>query len=159
MKKEKTALAIINALPSNKEQVELFRRNLKNEILSNTVNPLPVLVHLKFIEKVIGDVLKDEEVDLHFLKEFQLYDKDEKVVVNGAELRQQETGVKYLYKDCGDPQWNDLDAKITKLEAEKKEREKFLQNIPYDKGTVDPDTGLFITRPPKTSHTKVICKL
>jgi len=154
-----STLSTISVLPSNKEQVALFARNLKNEILANDKNPLPILVQLQAIKKVIEDVLTDEEIDYHFLKEFLLYDKDEKVVVNGAELRQSEVGVKYAYPDCGDPVWNDLNKKIEELTAKKKEREKMLQNIPYDKGIVDPDSGVFITRPPKSSKTKVICKL
>ena len=154
-----TTLSTISVLPSNKEELVRFTKSLKYEILANDKNPLPILVQLKFIEKAIDDILKDEEIDYHWLKEFLLYDKDEAVVVNGATLRQSEVGVKYLYKDCGDPVWNDLNKEIEALTEQRKEREKFLQNIPYDKGTVDPDTGLFITRPPKTSKTKVIVKL
>ena len=157
--KMETTLSTISVLPSNKEQVQIFTRKLKDEILANDKEPLKILVQLKCIEKTIADLLKDDELDYHFLKEFLLYDKDEKVTVNGADLRQQETGVKYLYKDSGDPVWNDLEKEINKLSEKKKEREKFLQNIPYDSGIVDPDSGVFITRPPKTSHTKVIVKL
>ena len=154
-----TALSTISVLPSNKEQVVTFVRNLKNEILANDKNPLPILVHLKFIEKTIAEILKDEEVDYHFLKEFLLFSKDEKVIVNGAELRSSEVGVKYMYEDSGDPVWNDLNKQSKDIAEKKKEREKFLQNIPYDVGTVDPITGVFITRPPKTSKTKVVVKL
>ena len=154
-----TALSTISILPNNKEQVKVFTRQLKDEILANTKDPLKILIQLKFIEKVIADVLKDEELDLHFLKEFLLYDKDEKVTVNGAELRSSEVGVKYLYKDCGDPEWNDLEKQINELSEKKKEREKFLQNIPYNEGVVHPPTGVFITRAPKTSHSKVIVRL
>lgn len=154
-----TALSTISVLPSDKLEVVQFTRKLKSEILANSKNPLPILVHLKFIEKVISDILKDEDLDNHFLKEFLLYDKDEKVTINGADLRSGEVGVKYLYKDSGDPVWNDLEKKINELTEKKKEREKFLQNIPYDNGVVDPDSGLFITRPPKSSKTKVIVKI
>lgn len=150
-----SVISTISVLPSNKEQVVLFSRTLKYEILANDKNPLPTLVQLKCIEKAIAEVLKDEEVDLHFLKEFLLYDKDEKVIVNGATLSQSEVGVKYLYEDCGDPIWFDLEKQISELTEKRKEREKFLQNIPYDKGTADPETGLFITRAPKSSKTKV----
>jgi hypothetical protein len=154
-----TTLSVINLLPSNKEQLQKFVRIVKDEILANDKEPLKILVQLKFVEKTIEDILEDEEIDLHFLKEFLLYDKDEEVIINGAKLRQSEVGVKYLYPDCGDPIWNDLNKQIKELTEKKKEREKFLQNIPYDQGTVDPETGLFITRPPKTSKTKVVCKL
>jgi hypothetical protein len=154
-----TTLSVINLLPSGKEQVAKFVRAFKDEILANNTDPLKSLVQLKYAEKTIAEILKDDEIDYHFLKEFLLYDKDEKVIVNGATLTQSEVGVKYKYPDCGDPVWNDLNKQIEELTEKKKEREKFLQNIPYDKGTVDPDTGLFITRPPKSSKTKVVVKL
>jgi hypothetical protein len=152
-------LSVINLMPSGKDQVAKFVSILRDEILANNTDPLKILVQLKYVEKTIGDILKDEEIDYHFLKEFLLYDKDENVIVNGAILRQSEVGVKYDYQNTGDPVWNDLNKQIEVLSDKRKEREKFLQNIPYDKGTVDPDTGLFITRPSKSSKTKVIVKL
>lgn len=154
-----TTLSVINLMPSGKEQVSSFVRTIKSEILANDKNPLPILVQLKYAERTIAEILKDDEIDDHFLKEFQLYNKDENVIVNGAELRQGETGSKYLYADSGDPVWNDLNSQIEELTKKRKEREKFLINIPYDNGVVDPETGLFITRPPKTSKTKVIVTL
>ena len=150
-----TALATISTLPSNKAELKQFTRMLKDEILANDKDPLKILVQLKFAEKVIEDVLKDDEIDLHFLKEFELYEKERTIEVNGAKLSQSEVGVKYDYNASGDPKWMDLDKEIKDLTEKKKEREKFLQNIPYDAGIVDSDTGVFITRPPKTSKTKV----
>ena len=154
-----TALSTLNILPSNKEQVVLFSRKLKDEILAAEHDPLKILVQLKMIEKIIADTLKDDEIDYHFLKEFLLYEKEKTIEVNGAKLSQFETGVKYDYNASGDTKWMDLDKQISELTEKRKEREKFLQNIPYDKGVVDPDTGFFITRPPKTSKTKVKVQL
>lgn len=150
-----TALATLAVLPGNKEEVKLFSRKLKDEILAADHDPLKILVQLKMIEKVLEDVLKDEEIDHHFCKEFDLYGKEKVIEVNGAKLQQVETGVKYRYEDSGDPVWFDLEKRSKELAEKKKEREKFLQNIPYDQGVVDPDTGVFITRPPKISKTKV----
>lgn len=150
-----TALSTISVLPANKEQLKVFSRKLKDEILANDRDPLKILVQLKFIEKLLEDVLKDEEIDYHFLKEFLLYEKEKVVEVNGAKLSQSEVGVKYDYNASGDPKWFDLEKQIKELTEKKKEREKFLQSIPYDQGVVDPDTGVFMTRPPKSSKTKV----
>lgn len=72
-----TALSTISVLPSGKEQVQVFVRKLKDEILANDKDPLKILVQLKYIEKTIAEVLKDEDLDYHFLKEFLLYDKNE----------------------------------------------------------------------------------
>ena len=153
-----SALSVINTLPSTKVEVAMYVRKIKSEILANDKNPLPILAQLKMAEKTIKEILADDDIDNHFLKEYLLYDKDEKVTVNGVEMRAGETGVKYNYPDCGDPVWNDFNNQIKALTEKCKEREKFLQNIPYE-GTVDPGTGLFITHPTKSSKTKVICVL
>jgi hypothetical protein len=153
-----TALSTINVLPSGKLEVAQFVRQIKSEILANDKNPLPILVQLKMAEKTIKEILTDDDIDNHFLKEFLLYDKDEKVIVSGAELRSGETGVKYDYKASGDLAWVDLDKQIVELTEKRKQREIFLVTLP-DGGMVDPDSGLFITRPPKSSKTKVIVKI
>ena len=155
----KTALSTLSILPSNREQLKAFSSQLKDEILANDKDPLKILVQLKFIEKLIEDVLKDEGIEYHFLKELLLYDKEKVVQVGGAKLMQTEVGVKYDYEASGDPKWFDLDKQAKEIAERKKEREKFLQGIPYNEGVVDPDTGVFITRPPKTSKTKVKCVL
>jgi hypothetical protein len=150
-----SALSTISILPSTKEQVKVFSRQLKDEILANDRDPLKILVQLKMIEKIIEDILKDEEIDLHFLNEFLLYGKEKVLEVNGAKLQQTEVGTRYQYEDSGDLKWNDLNKQLIEITEKKKEREKFLQNIPYESQFVDPDNGLFITRPPKTSKTKI----
>ena len=152
------ALTTINTLPSTREQLKVFSRMLKDEILANDKDPLKILVQLKYAEKVIKDILSDKDLDYHFLKEFLLYEKEKEIEVNGAKLRQQETGVKYDYEACGDPVYFDLMKQINELTDKRKEREKFLQNVPHE-GTVDPGTGVFINKPPKSSHTKVIVKI
>jgi len=154
-----TALQTLSILPSNKEQVKTFSHMLKDEILAADHDPLKILVQLKVIEKVIADILKDEEIEYHFLKEFLLYEEEKIIEVNGAKLSQSETGVRYKYEDCGDPEWFDLNDQIEKLTEKRKEREKFLQNIPYESQFVDPKSGVFITRPPKVSKTKVKVQL
>lgn len=150
-----TALSTLSILPSNRDQLKTFSRMLKDEILASDKDPLKILVQLKFIEKLIEDILKDENIEYHFLKEFFLYEKEKIIEVGGAKLMQSEVGVKYDYEASGDPKWLDLDKQAKEIAEKKKEREKFLQSIPYDNGVVDPDTGVFITRPPKTSKTKV----
>ena len=150
-----TALSTLSVLPSNRDQIRSFSRQLKDEILSGNTDPLKALVQLKFIEKMLEDILKDEELDHLFVKELQLYGKEKTVEIAGAKLMQTEVGTRYDYEASGDPKWFDLKKESTEVSERLKEREKFLQTIPYDAGVVDPDTGVFITRPPKTSHTKV----
>ena len=151
-----TALSIIKILPENKEQIATFIQSAKSELMSGSVkSPLKVKVQLTFLKKMVETLLEDDDVNNCFLKEFFLYDKDEKVEINGTSLRVQETGVKNDYKASGDLQWIELDNQIVKLTEQRKEREKFLVTIPLE-GVTDEKTGLYITRPPKSSQTKVI---
>ena len=155
-----TALSTISVLPATKDEVVRFRKQLKDEILSGTQDVLKIKVQMTLMQRIFDETLKDDDIDEACVNEFQKYSSKEKVVVLGAELRQQETGVKYEYEACGDVKWLDLDAKIKELTEKRKEREKFLQNIPKDEvGIVDPDNGNFITRPPKSSKTKIIVKI
>lgn len=151
-----TTLSVINLMPSGKDQIAKFVKTIKSEILANDRDPLPILVQLKYIEKTIGEILKDDDIDAHFLNEFLLHGNEKVFEVNGAKLSQSETGVKYDYKNTGDLKWIELDKQIAELTEKRKEREKFLQSIPYDAGVVDAETGLFITKPAKSSKTKVI---
>ena len=150
-----TAIGTLSVLPSNRDQIKTFSRMLKDEIMGGNVDPLKTLVHLKFIEKMLADILKDEELDNLFVKELDNYGKEKVVEIAGAKLMQTEVGTRYDYEASGDPKWFDLKKQSTEASERLKEREKFLQTIPYDQGVVDPDTGVFITRPPKTSKTKV----
>lgn len=148
-------LSVINLLPSGKEQLATFVRSIKSEILSGDKEVLPILIQLKMAEKTIAEILKDEEIDAKFLNERQQYSDKEEVKINGAEIRIGETGVKYQYAASGDINWIDLDKQIAELTEKRKQREKFLISLPAE-GTVDPVTGLYITRPPKSSKTKCI---
>jgi hypothetical protein len=153
-----SALSTISVLPSNRKEMEAFKWDIKRDLKGGVVkNPLEVKVKLTILKDLISEILEDDEVDEVFLKEYHLY--SEKIVkVNGAELTEREVGVKYAYEDSGDPNWNFLTAEFKKVSELKKKREKFLQTLD-EKGTVDPETGVFITRPPKSSKTKVVCTL
>lgn len=140
-------------MPSCKDQITTFVRSIKSEILSGDKNVLPVLIQLKMAEKTIDEILKDKEIDEAFLNEYHGYSIKEAVIINGAEIQEGNFGTKYDYKASGDLQWIKLDEKINKLIKQRKEREKFLVTIPVE-GVTDEKTGLYITRPPKSSVTK-----
>lgn len=151
-----TALSTINILPSNKKELQKFFKSAKAELISGSLkDPLKIKVQLTYMKKLAELLLEDDDIDHVFLNEFLLYEAEKIIEINGAKLMQGEVGVKYDYPKCGDPVWDDLDKAIKELTEKKKEREKFLQNIPYDNGIVDPETGVFITRPPKYGKTKV----
>lgn len=152
-----TALTTINEFPSTRDELKRFIGIVKSEILVNK-EPLKVLVQLKYIEKTIADLLKDEDIDSLFLHEAQQYSEKEQIVISGAKLNIQEAGTKYDYASSGDPVWIDLDKQINDLSEKKKEREMMLKALP-EEGLVEPSTGLYINRPPKSSKTKVAVRI
>jgi len=152
-----TALSTISVLPSEKLEVAQFARMLKSEILANDRDPLMILKHLKLIQKTLDDVLTDNEIDEHFLTEAEKY-KEKTFKHLDCEFSIMETGVKTDFKECGDSKWFDLQKKLTDLKKELKDRENFLKALPYE-GTVDPVNGNFLTKPTRTSKTKVTITL
>jgi hypothetical protein len=153
-----TALSTISILPSNKEELAVFGRMLKDEIIADDKETLPILGKLKIIEKLVKDILEDKDVKDRFKTDRLRYSEKEIVKLNGIDFSLREVGVKYDYNASGDAKWMDLDKIIKELTDQRKEREKLLQNLPPE-GLVDPDNGNFITRPPKTSETMVIVKI
>ena len=153
-----TALSTLSTLPSNNDELYRFSRLLKDEIIADDNETLPILGKLKIIEKVVKNILEDKEVKSRFLADRQRYSDKEMVKYNGIEFSVREAGVKYDYNASGDLKWMDLDKKIKELTESRKEREKLLQNLSAE-GLVDPDNGNFITRPPKSSETIVVTKI
>lgn len=151
-----TALSNITVLPSDKLELAIFTRKIKSEILANDRDPLLILKQLKFVEKLIKDLLVDKELDDHFLSEAEKY-KEKTFNHIDCKFTVAETGVKYDYNATGDPVWFDLNKEIVKLEEDIKGREKFLQNA--GEGFVEPKSGVFVIAPPRTSKTKVTVTL
>lgn len=154
-----SALSTISVFPETRKEMDAFKWDIKRDLKAGIVsNPLKVKVQLTMLKTLIEELLEDEDVDLVFLKEFELYDAEREIAINGAKLMKREVGVKYDYDSSGDPVWNKLNKVAKEVTDEKKRREKLLQSMD-DKGMVDPETGVFISKPVKTSKTKVVCVL
>lgn len=152
-----TALSTISELPSEKLELEQFKRMLKSEILANDRDSLGILKQLKFIEKTIADILTDKDIEDHFLTEAEKY-KEKTFDHLGVKFTVQEVGTKYQYDASGDAIWFDLTKEAETVKEKLKARETYLKSIP-DEGTVCPVNGNFLTRPPKTSKSKVTVRI
>jgi hypothetical protein len=150
------ALSTITVLPSTQSELASFKRQIKAEILANDRDALEILKQLKFVEKLIADLLVDKDLEDHFLNEAEKY-REKTFNHIGCDFTVAETGVKYDYKATGDPVWSDLNKKLETLKANIKVREKFLQNAGM--GFVEPEFGVFVNAPPRTSKTKVTVTL
>lgn len=151
-----TTLSTISALPTSRKQIESFVYMLKTEILASK-NPLQEFVKLKYAERTFEEILKDSDIKEAVLNEFYLYEKEKIIEILGAKLNLSEVATKYDYAGSGDSVWLNLEKQIAELTEKKKARETLLKALP-EEGMVDAQTGLYITRPPKSSETKVIVK-
>lgn len=79
--------------------------------------------------------------------------KSEKRAVHGNDITEQMVGVRYSYKDCNDPIWNELNEKI-------KQREAFLKTIVGSKQELIEETGevVQIFEPTKSGKLSLIIK-
>ena len=119
-----SAISQLYNLPSDKKEGEAFAEMLKKEIPAER-NPLNVLVILKVLEKVLKDVLTDDDIDAAFLKDFEQHAKDNKLLVNGVNITSQEYGAKYDYS--GDEKWREYESRIKYLTDLKKKLEETLK--------------------------------
>jgi len=120
-----TAVDQLFNLPSDKVEGDVFAEMLKKEIPAQR-NPLNILVILKVFEKVLKDVLTDDEIDAAFLEDFRQHAEDNKLLVNGATLTSQEMGGKYDYSS--DTVWTELDEKMKHYLFLMKDRENYLKD-------------------------------
>jgi hypothetical protein len=154
---EERALSTITVFPSNKTEIAMYSRKLKSEILASNDDPLEILKQLKIVESVIADILKDTDIERHFLAEAYKY-VEKTFDHKGVKFTIGEVGVKYDFSECGDPGYFDLVKQSEEIKEKLKAREEFLKTIP-DEGTVDPGTGVFINKATKSSKSKVTVRL
>jgi hypothetical protein len=151
-----STLSTITIFPSNEAELKHYISTIKGEILSGTIDPLSALKQLKYAEKTIAALLKDAELEGHFLEEAEKYGKSFEHL--GIKFTVQEVGTKYDFSGCQDSFYDDLIQTKTTVDAKIKEREAFLKTVPED-GIVNGDTGEVIFRASKSSQTKVVVRL
>jgi len=130
-------------------------------ILENGESALSYAEMFSFVGE-IEDILKKKEDDNGKNKfadlvrdEIQKSSDDGKSVTTkfGTKFSLAETGTKYSFDGCGDPEWDSLDKEIAPLLLKKKEREEFLKKLKSPLDVLDKTSGEIITiHPPvKTS--------
>ena len=149
-----TTISVINVMPSNKAEIKTFVQDVKERILSGDENPLKIAAQLKAMEEVIDELRKDKEIRDMILNAAEKEGKTSKSF--NAEFQIKETGVKYDFSVCGDPEWEDLNKEIEPIKAKIKERETFLKVVKNQFSTTD---GIVINPPVKTSTTTVTVTL
>lgn len=131
-------LSVINELPSTGTQITAFVRSCKEQILSGEVDPITALVQLRAAEKALSELASDNDIIQVAVTEFEKM-QAKAIEVNGAKIEKVETGVRYDYTVCNDPEWNALKLQEDEIASKRKARESILK-IPRQP-QVDTATG------------------
>lgn len=130
----------VSQIASKATQRELTQSFIE-QITEGEKNPLDVVIAVRAAAEVLANVTKDDRVREAVLAEI---DKNggKTVSRNGVRFDQRETGVKYDYSDCCDPEYKRLSEELAALQEKVKERQKFLLGVPTEGlPMVDQETG------------------
>jgi len=140
----------------NKSNYKAMATQLAEVVEQGIVSPLDAYTRLKAIEAMVSEARK--LIDASAKVELSKYDKQEKVVFNGYELTQRESGVSYDFSVCNDAEWNDLSKYHMFYTNQLKEREAFLKTIKHSQSLITIDGEMYTVHPPvKKSSTSIIC--
>lgn len=139
-----------------KENYKEKANQLASIVERGTVNPLDAYTRLKAIEAMVSEARK--QIDTMAKSELSKYDKSEKVVFNGYDLSQRESGVSYDFSCCKDNEWDYLTSEIEDRKLQLKGRENFLKTLKSKLDIVTEDGVAITIHPPvKKSTTSIVC--
>lgn len=145
----------IRPLQLSKASAEGHAEVLADMVRSGDVQALDMATRLRYIMNVCEQTLK--QIQPESVAEVQSYNKFEKAIINGAKVEVSETGVKYDYESCNDPEWELASANETAMAIARKEREKFLKALPGPTTIVIESTGEMVTvNPPSKTSSKSV---
>lgn len=170
---EMTTTSILSLFETSKEQRQDFISRVVTSVEAGDVDPLKVHLQLKCMEKIIEGITSTDEKKNK--EAAPLAKRYKQAVVEAAEkfgakefefmnakIKIGETGTKYDYSKCNDPELAEWTAKATELAAKIKERQELLQKAPVKGMTIlNEETGEACTvyPPSKSSSTNVIVTL
>lgn len=146
---EGTATSCLRALPTRKEQVDMFVYKVTSDVLEGNFNPLQAWVEIKNIETALEKI--KEKIKFAAIAEREKYGKESELY--GAKVTIIESGVKYDYSVCGDTKHEIISQELERVKNELKDREKFLKSIPSGEKYTDEETGFEVCSPTKKSTT------
>jgi uncharacterized protein (DUF736 family) len=154
-----SALSVLSLLDTTKAQRLSFVQQAIEAMKNGESDPLQVHRQVKCVEDLLTQLKDNPEYKGLVLFEAEKHGK--KYDVGNATFDVRETGTKYDYSQCNDPELVELQAAFAKAETALKQRQKFLQGLPA-KGmdTLTADAELITIYPPsKTSTTSVVVSL
>lgn len=134
----------VTLLNLNKEYISSLTTQARNLLMDGVLDEMKLFVTAK---KGLELFTQLEKIVRPFAEDKANLSKGEVYTLHGVELTETMNGVRYDFSNCNDSEWDDLNAQIKALDAQKKEREKFLKTL--TKPMADPATGEVINPPIK----------
>lgn len=142
-------IQITETIPFTKVQQSDFVESLVAQIEDGEVNPVEAVVKAKALNETLNAFLKDDRTNEYVLNECDKYNKSETPSFAGATVQVRETGVKYDYMNCGDPEYTSLLKQMQEISDALKKREKYLSAITSPKTEINEETGeIYTLKPP-----------
>jgi hypothetical protein len=142
---------------ANREELAI---QIVEAIDTGDLNPLDIHYQVKAMEDFIKMLTANSRYKDAVLTEGMKHGKY--FQFNGSKMEIKETGVKYDYSKCGDPNWQILEDQITELKDKQKAVEAHLKVLPAEGiEVVNADSGEVIKMypPVKTSTTSIAVTL
>ena len=144
-------LQVLNLFDLNKEQrAELVQQTIER-ISNGELNPLKAHLQVKAMEDIIKLITADEAYRNMLLDEAAKYGKA--FEFGNGKFSTKETGVRYAYDQCNDPELTELMHQNDVLLEKIKSRQKFLQTVPLEGLDVRVGDELVTVYPPSKSST------
>jgi len=138
---------------ANREELAI---QIVEAIDAGDLNPLDIHYQVKAMEDFIKMLTANSRYKDAVLTECMKHGKS--FQFNGSKMEIKETGVKYDYSKCGDPNWQILENQISELKDKQKAVEAHLKVLPAEGiEVVNADSGEVIKMypPVKTSTTSI----
>ena len=145
--------SLLNLNPTNKQEAESFASKLTLAVQEGQINPLELHVKLNAMKKAIEDVQKNtrdfvmSEANKYHEKSFDAFT---------AKIEKSETGIKYDFSVCCDPDWQLATQYENEFADKRKEREAFLKTLKAPIEIVTSDGECITIKPPVKSSQSFI---
>lgn len=156
-----TTTSIMKLFETTKAERESFCMDIVNRIDSGYANPLEVHLQVKCMESIIKSLNENSNYKAAILDAAQKQGA-KSFEFHNAKFEQKEVGTKYDFTSCGDTEWEQLDAQLTALKEQIKQRETFLKTVsPKGLAILNEATGELTTvyPPAKSSTTSIVVTL
>ena len=152
------ALPDLSLFETSKAERLSFAQSVVNNAKDGFINPLKLHLQVKCLEDLIKQITSNPDYKELTIDEAYKYGKTFEQY--NAKFEIKEMGVKYDFTNCGDPIMTDLLEQQATLDAQIKDRQKFLKSVPAEGlQTLIEDEVVTLYPPVKTSTTTISVNL